>query len=68
VIVGIDAKDGMVAVHGWSEGSEHTAQELALRFEDQGVAAIVYTDGRIDHGSGNRLGWCYRHGLHLATQ
>ena len=44
VIVGIDAKDGMVAVHGWAEGSEHTAQELALRFEDQGVAAIVYTD------------------------
>ena len=44
VIVGIDAKDGMVAVHGWSQGSEHTAQELALRFEDQGVAAIVYTD------------------------
>ena len=44
VIVGIDAKDGMAAVHGWAEGSEHTAKELALRFEDQGVAAIVYTD------------------------
>jgi phosphoribosylformimino-5-aminoimidazole carboxamide ribotide isomerase len=44
VIVGIDARDGVVAVHGWAEGSEHTAQELALRFEDQGVAAIVYTD------------------------
>jgi phosphoribosylformimino-5-aminoimidazole carboxamide ribotide isomerase len=44
VIVGIDAKDGMVAVHGWAEDSDHTAQELALRFEDQGVAAIVYTD------------------------
>ncbi len=44
VIVGIDAKDGKVAVHGWAEGSEHTAEELALRFEDQGVAAIVYTD------------------------
>ena len=44
VIVGIDAKDGEVAVHGWAEGSDHSAQELALRFEDQGVAAIVYTD------------------------
>jgi phosphoribosylformimino-5-aminoimidazole carboxamide ribotide isomerase len=44
VIVGIDAKDGMVAVHGWAENSDHTAQDLALRFEDQGVAAIVYTD------------------------
>ena len=44
VIVGIDAKEGMVAVHGWAEGSEHTASELALRFEDQGVSAIVYTD------------------------
>lgn len=44
VIVGIDAKDGMVAVHGWAENSDHTAQDLALRFEDQGVSAIVYTD------------------------
>ncbi len=44
VIVGIDAKDGLVAVHGWAEDSDHTAQDLALRFEDQGVAAIVYTD------------------------
>ncbi len=44
VIVGIDAKDGKVAVQGWAENSDHTAQELALRFEDQGVAAIVYTD------------------------
>lgn len=44
VIVGIDAKDGMVAVQGWAESSEHTAEGLARRFEDQGVAAIVYTD------------------------
>jgi len=44
IIVGIDAKDGMVAVHGWAEGSDHTAQELALQFEDEGVSAIVYTD------------------------
>ena len=44
VIVGIDARDGMVATHGWAEDSNHSAPELALRFEDQGVAAIVYTD------------------------
>ena len=44
IIVGIDAKNGKVAVHGWSENSEHSAQEMALLFEDEGVAAIVYTD------------------------
>ncbi len=44
VIIGIDAKDGMVAVQGWAEGSDHSAEHLAQRFEDQGVAAIVYTD------------------------
>ncbi|MCP4186184.1 MAG: 1-(5-phosphoribosyl)-5-[(5-phosphoribosylamino)methylideneamino]imidazole-4-carboxamide isomerase [Gammaproteobacteria bacterium] len=44
VIVGIDAKDGMVAVQGWAEDSDHSAEHLAKRFENQGVAAIVYTD------------------------
>ena len=44
VIVGIDARKGMVATHGWAEESEHSAQDLARRFEDQGVSAIVYTD------------------------
>ena len=44
IIVGIDAKDGMVAVHGWAESSEVRAEELALQFEDEGVSAIVYTD------------------------
>jgi len=44
VIIGIDARDGMVAVQGWAENSDHTAMDLALRFEDQGVVAIVYTD------------------------
>ena len=44
VIVGIDARNGMVATHGWAEEPEHAAQDLALKFEDQGVAAIVYTD------------------------
>ncbi len=44
IAVGIDAKDGRVAVQGWAETSELSAAELARRFEDTGVAAIVYTD------------------------
>lgn len=44
VAVGIDAKDGLVAIEGWAEVSELTATELAKRFEDAGVAAIIYTD------------------------
>ncbi len=44
IAVGIDAKDGHVAVEGWAEESEITATELAARFEDVGVAAIIYTD------------------------
>ena len=44
IVVGIDARDGRVAVEGWTDASETTATELGLRFEDAGVAAIVYTD------------------------
>jgi phosphoribosylformimino-5-aminoimidazole carboxamide ribotide isomerase len=44
VAVGIDAKDGLVAVQGWAEVSDMTALDLAHRFEDAGVAAIIYTD------------------------
>jgi len=44
VAVGLDARDGKVAVQGWAETSELTALDLARRFEDVGVAAIVYTD------------------------
>lgn len=44
IVVGIDARDGRVAVEGWVEASETTAVELGRRFEDAGVAAIVYTD------------------------
>lgn len=44
IIVGIDARDGMVAVEGWAETSNITALELAQRFEDAGVAEIVFTD------------------------
>jgi phosphoribosylformimino-5-aminoimidazole carboxamide ribotide isomerase len=44
VAVGIDARGGKVAVEGWAETSELTAEELAKRFEDAGVSAIIYTD------------------------
>ncbi|WP_264713264.1 1-(5-phosphoribosyl)-5-[(5-phosphoribosylamino)methylideneamino]imidazole-4-carboxamide isomerase [Limobrevibacterium gyesilva] len=44
IVVGIDARDGYVAVEGWAETSELRAIELALRFEDAGVATIIYTD------------------------
>lgn len=44
VVVGIDARGGRVAVEGWVEASELAAEELARRFEDAGVAALVYTD------------------------
>jgi phosphoribosylformimino-5-aminoimidazole carboxamide ribotide isomerase len=44
IAVGIDAKDGKVAVEGWAKTSELTAAELAQRFEDAGVAAIIFTD------------------------
>ncbi|WP_150523324.1 1-(5-phosphoribosyl)-5-[(5-phosphoribosylamino)methylideneamino]imidazole-4-carboxamide isomerase [Roseibium sediminis] len=44
VAVGIDAKGGYVAVEGWAETSELTAIDLAKKFEDAGVSAIIYTD------------------------
>jgi phosphoribosylformimino-5-aminoimidazole carboxamide ribotide isomerase len=44
VAVGLDARDGKVAVEGWSETSELSALDIARRFEDAGVAAIVHTD------------------------
>jgi phosphoribosylformimino-5-aminoimidazole carboxamide ribotide isomerase len=44
VAVGLDARDGKVAVEGWAETSELTALDIARRFEDAGVTAIIYTD------------------------
>ena len=44
VAVGLDARDGKVAVEGWAEASELSALDIAKRFEDVGVAALVYTD------------------------
>ena len=44
IVVGIDARDGMVATEGWVETSDIRAVDLARMFEDAGVAAIIYTD------------------------
>ncbi|MFC1536612.1 1-(5-phosphoribosyl)-5-[(5-phosphoribosylamino)methylideneamino]imidazole-4-carboxamide isomerase [Pseudomonadota bacterium] len=44
ICVGIDAKDGMVAVHGWDDVTDVKAVDLARKFEDAGVSAIIYTD------------------------
>jgi len=44
VVVGIDARDGMVAVAGWADATTIAARDLALAYEDAGVAAIVHTD------------------------
>jgi len=44
IIVGLDAKDGRVAIDGWSKLSHHDVIDMAQRFEHDGVAAIVYTD------------------------
>jgi len=44
VAVGLDARDGKVATQGWAETSELSALDIARRFEDAGVAAIIYTD------------------------
>ncbi len=44
IAVGLDARDGKVAVEGWAETSELSALDVAQRFEDAGVAAIIYTD------------------------
>lgn len=50
IVVGIDARGGRVAVEGWAEISDARALDLAMRFENNGVAAIVYTD--IDRDGG----------------
>ncbi len=52
IAVGIDARDGFVAVEGWAQTSRVRALELALRFEDSGVSAIIYTDINRDGAMG----------------
>ncbi len=44
IAVGVDARDGRVAVEGWAQASDLSALDLARRFEDAGVAAIIFTD------------------------
>ncbi|MGA2792729.1 MAG: 1-(5-phosphoribosyl)-5-[(5-phosphoribosylamino)methylideneamino]imidazole-4-carboxamide isomerase, partial [Roseiarcus sp.] len=44
IAVGIDARDGRVAIDGWAKTSDISALELGRRFEDAGVAALIYTD------------------------
>ncbi|RFA24768.1 1-(5-phosphoribosyl)-5-[(5-phosphoribosylamino)methylideneamino]imidazole-4-carboxamide isomerase [Alkalilimnicola ehrlichii] len=44
IIVGLDAKDGKVATDGWAKVSAHSAVDMALRFEEAGVEALVFTD------------------------
>jgi phosphoribosylformimino-5-aminoimidazole carboxamide ribotide isomerase len=44
IAVGIDARDGMVAVEGWAKSSLMSATDLGRRFEDAGVSAVIYTD------------------------
>ncbi len=44
IAVGIDARDGKVAVAGWAETTEMKVADLAAKFEDAGVAAVIYTD------------------------
>ena len=44
IAVGLDAKDGRVAVEGWLDTGEATVLEVARRFEDAGVAALIHTD------------------------
>jgi len=44
IIVGLDAKEGRVAINGWAEVTEYPVEALSKRFENDGVAAIVYTD------------------------
>ena len=44
IIVGLDAKDGKLATEGWSKLSNHDVVDMARRFEDDGVASIIFTD------------------------
>lgn len=44
IMVGLDAKDGMVAIDGWATVTEHHVADLSRRFEDDGINAVIYTD------------------------
>jgi phosphoribosylformimino-5-aminoimidazole carboxamide ribotide isomerase len=65
IVVGIDAKGGKVAVEGWAEVSDMQASDLAKKFEDAGVSAIIYTDIARD---GAMQGPNVQETVHLAEQ
>jgi len=44
IMVGLDAKEGMVAINGWADVTDHEVTQLGKQFEDDGVEAIIYTD------------------------
>jgi phosphoribosylformimino-5-aminoimidazole carboxamide ribotide isomerase len=68
IAVGIDARDGFVATEGWAQTSRVRALDLALRFEDAGVAAIIYTDiGRDGMLSGLNLDQTFELAFQLST-
>jgi phosphoribosylformimino-5-aminoimidazole carboxamide ribotide isomerase len=68
VAVGIDARDGLVAVDGWTKQSKVKALDLALKFEDAGVAALIYTDINRDGAMGGvNLDQTVNLALHLTT-
>jgi phosphoribosylformimino-5-aminoimidazole carboxamide ribotide isomerase len=68
IAVGIDARDGLVAVDGWTRQSTVKALDLALRFEDAGVAAIIYTDINRDGAMGGvNVDQTVTMALHLTT-
>jgi len=68
IAVGIDARDGRVAVEGWTRQSSMKALDLALRFEDAGVSAIIYTDIERDGALGGvNVDATVNLALHLTT-
>ena len=68
VAVGIDAREGLVAVDGWTKQSTVKALDLALKFEDAGVAALIYTDINRDGAMGGvNVDQTVNLALHLTT-
>jgi phosphoribosylformimino-5-aminoimidazole carboxamide ribotide isomerase len=68
IAVAIDARDGLVAVEGWTKQSTVKALDLALRFEDAGVSAIIYTDINRDGAMGGvNVDQTVTLALHLTT-
>lgn len=68
IAVAIDARDGLVAVDGWTKQSTVKALDLALRFEDAGVSAIIYTDINRDGAMGGvNVDQTVTLALHLTT-